>query len=55
MVTLFAWQRMTIAQLISYFDTEVLSGQMAEKHHQFALGLRLQIGELAGNEFLGLL
>jgi hypothetical protein len=46
-------QRMTIAQLISYFDTEVLSGQMAEKHHQFALGLRLQIGELAGNEFLG--
>ena len=37
--------------LVSYFEVEVL-GDQAQKTHQFAMGLRLQVEDIAGNELL---
>lgn len=42
-----------IQELIAYFDIEVLSEKIGQKIQQFALGLRLQVDDIAGNEYLG--
>jgi len=45
--------RERIEELLKYFEIEILSEKIGEKIHQFALGLRLQVDDLAGNEYLG--
>jgi|LSQX01.3.fsa_nt_gb hypothetical protein len=39
-------------ELVSYFEVEVLGDNLAQKTHQFAMGLRLQVEDIAGNELL---
>lgn len=44
--------RERIKELLNYFETEVLDEKMGEKTKQFAMGLRLQVEDIAGNEYL---
>jgi hypothetical protein len=45
--------RPRVEDLLTYFEVEVLGERMSEKMQQFALGLRLQVDNLTGNEYLG--
>jgi hypothetical protein len=42
-----------VHELIAYFDMEVLNEKLSDKYQQFALGLRLQVDDIVGNEYLG--